>query len=191
MNLADEENVIKVYHHHPTTFFFRLTNYLIVSLPFYFVASFFYTVLAPWQMVILYAAITVIFGLVAVYDLTLFYMDKLVVTNRRIVHVDWKSAFSRSEAEAEFADIQDITTKEMGVFSTLWIFDYGLFMLETASTKTSVIFLDAPDPEGIKHFIYRLYQKPSRIEPANQVSSIHDTARQIAEEEAAISGRRQ
>lgn len=191
MDLQNEENVLKEYHHHPTIFFYRLFNFVIVSLPFYLVASFFNTVLNAWLMAAIYGGITIIFSLVALYDLTLFYMDKLVVTNRRIVHVDWKSAFSRAEAEAEFADIQDISTKEMGIFSKLWIFDYGLFMLETASTKTSVIFNDAPDPEGIKHFIYRLYQKPTRIEPANQLSSIHDTARQLASEEAAISGRRQ
>jgi hypothetical protein len=191
MNLSDQETILKVYHHHPTTFFFRLVNYIIVSLPFYFVAAFFYTVFSPWQMVILFGTITLIFGFLTMYDLVLFYLDQLIITNRRIVHVDWKSALSRSEAEAELLDIQDITTKEMGIFSALKIFDYGLFMLETASTKTSIIFPDAPDPEGIKHFIYRLYQKPSRIEPANNESSIHDTARQVTEEEAAVSGRRQ
>ena len=191
MNLAEEESIIKTYHHHPTTFFFRGFNFVIVSLPFYLVASFFFAVFNPWQMAILYLAITLMFGLLAVYDLVLFYLDKLVITNRRIVHIDWKSAFSRSEAEAELLDIQDITTKEMGVFAALKMFDYGLFMVETASSKASIIFSDAPDPEGIKHFTYRLYQKPSRIEPANNVSSIHDTARQVAEEESAISGRRQ
>ena len=191
MNLAEEENILKTYHHHPTTFFFRIVNYFVVSLPFYLVASFFYAVFNPWQMVMVFGVITLIFGLFAVYDLVLFYLDRLIITNRRIIHVDWKSALSRAEAEAELLDIQDITTKEMGIFAALKIFDYGLFMLETASTKTSIIFKDAPDPEGIKHFIYRLYQKPSRIEPANNVSSIHDTARQVTEEESAISGRRQ
>jgi hypothetical protein len=189
MNLHDEESVIKVFHHHPTTFLLRGMNYFVVSLPFYFVGSFFNTVLPPMGMVAIYAAITVVFGMFTAYDLILFFLDRLVITNRRIIHVDWKSALSRSEAEAELLDIQDITTKEMGLFSALKFFDYGLFMLETASTKTSIIFNDAPDPEGIKHFIYRLYQKPSRIESAPNVSSIHDTARQIPEEEAAATRR--
>jgi hypothetical protein len=189
MNLQDEENVIKVFHHHPTTFFIKAVNYLIVSLPFYFMGYLISTALNKWQAFGVYAVITAIFGFLIFYDLMLFFLDHLIITNRRIIHVDWKSAFSRTEAEAELLDIQDITTKEMGVFSALKMFDYGIFTLETASTKTSIIFADAPDPEGIKHFIYRLYQKPSRIESASNVSSVHDTARQIPEEEAAATRR--
>ena len=188
MNLHDEENVIKVYHHHPTTFVLRAMNYVIVSIPFFFVGSFFSALLSGGQMFFIYLGIAVLFIFLAFYDLALFYLDHLVITNRRIIHVDWKSALSRREAEAELLDIQDITTKEMGIFSAMRIFDYGLFMLETASTKTSIIFTDAPDPEGIKHFIYHLYQKPSRI-GAGLVSSNYDTARETVDEEAATSRR--
>jgi len=189
MNLQDEENVIKVFHHHPTTFFIKALNYAVVSFPFYFVGYLVATALNGWQAFLIYASITLIFGFLVFYDLLLFYLDHLIITNRRIIHVDWKSAFSRTEAEAELLDIQDITTKEMGIFSALKMFDYGMFTLETASTKTSIIFTDAPDPEGIKHFIYRLYQKPSRIESASNESSVHDTARQVTKEEASTTRR--
>ncbi len=189
INLQDEETILKVYHHHLTPTALRAVKIVIVSLPFYLVGAFFYAVFKPWQMLILFGVITALFVLVAAYDLILFWLDALVITNRRIVHIDWKSAFQREEVEAELLDIEDITTQEMGIFSALKMFNFGLFKLETASTKASIIFLDAPDPEGIKHFIYHLYQKPSRIEPAGNVSSINDTARQIADEEAAISRR--
>jgi len=185
LNLQDDEVVIKVFHHHPMTFVLRALNYFFVSLPFYFVAFIISTALNSWQSVAIYLGIFAVFLIITAYDLILFFLDKLVITNRRIIHVDWNSAFSRCEAEAELLDIQDITTKEMGIFAAFKMFDYGLFALETASTKTSIIFKDAPDPEGIKHFIYRLYQKPSRIESALNLNKVHDTARQIQDEEAA------
>ncbi len=33
------------------------------------------------------------------------------------------------------------------------MFDYGVLRLETASSKTTIIFTEAPDPEGIKRFV--------------------------------------
>jgi len=61
MNLQDEENVIKVFHHHPTTFFIKAINYLFVSLPFYFVGYFISTALNGWQALMVYGSITIVF----------------------------------------------------------------------------------------------------------------------------------
>lgn len=188
MNLNDDEQVLKVYHHHLTTFIFRALGMAFVSLPFYFMAALLSTILSPVNLAMTVLGITVIFGLVMFYDLTLYYFDRLIITNRRVVYIDWKSAVKRDEHEAEIMDIQDISTEEAGVFAFLPIFDFGMFKLETASTKTSIIFTDAPDPEGIKHFIYHLHVKPSRI-GGGHFTPIDDTARQIVDEEAAISRR--
>ncbi len=188
MHLAKDEQAIKIYHHHLTTFLLRACVMIIVSLPFYFMAAIISGILSPANAILTYAGITVIFGLAMLYDLGLFYLDRLVITNKRVVHIDWKSALKRDEQEALIMDIQHISTQESGIFSFLPFFDFGTFKLETASTKTSVIFNDAPDPEGIKHFIYHLNIKPSRIR-AGLVTPIHDTARQIVEEEAGVSRR--
>ena len=55
--------------------------------------------------------------------------------------------------EALLYDIQDIHTQEKGVLSALYLFDYGVIRLETASSKTTIVFTEAPDPEGIKTFL--------------------------------------
>lgn len=188
MLLQENECCLKTYHHHPITFVFKTINYIIVSLPIFFVASFFSGVLNMTQMIMVYLGITALFGLVLAYDLFFFYFDRLVITNRRVVHIDWSGAFRRTEHEAELNDIQDVGTDEAGILSALPIFDFGTFTLETASTKTTIIFRDAPDPERIKHFIYHLDLKPTRIGSGN-LSQIHDTARQIIDEEAAVSRR--
>ncbi|MCC7196734.1 PH domain-containing protein [Candidatus Peregrinibacteria bacterium] len=187
MHLQENESLIKTFHHHPTVFLIKAFNYTVVSLPFFFVATFFSGLLNTAQMVMLYAGVASVFLLLLAYDLFFFYFDRLIITNRRILHVDWNGAFSRSEHEAELSDIQDIGTQEAGLLAVLPFFDFGVFTVETASTQTTIIFKDAPDPEGIKHFVYHLNVKPSRI--GASVTPVDDTARYVHDEEAAVSRR--
>ena len=86
-------------------------------------------------------------------------------------------------------DIQDIETRETGVLSFLPFFDYGSFTLQTASAHTTIDFDNAPDPEGIKHFIYHLAVKPNRIRPVAPHEHTDDKARQTADETATVARR--
>lgn len=187
MHLQEDEQLIKTYHHHAAIFVFKTLNFVVVSLPFFFVATFFSGLLNTAQMVMVYSGIAAVFGLLLAYELFFFYFDRLVITNKRILHVDWNGAFSRSEHEAELSDIQDVGTEENGLLAFIPIFDFGTFVVETASTKTTITFKDAPDPEGIKHFVYHLNIKPSRI--GASVTPVDDTARYVHDEEAAVSRR--
>lgn len=187
MHLQEDEQLIKTYHHHPAIFLFKALNFTIVSLPFFFVATFFSGLLNTAQMVMVYGGIATVFALLLTYELYFFYFDRLVITNKRILHVDWNGAFSRSEHEAELSDIQDVGTEENGLLAFIPFFDFGTFVVETASTKTTITFKDAPDPEGIKHFVYHLNIKPSRI--GASVTPVDDTARYVHDEEAAVSRR--
>ena len=171
-------------------FAFRAFKIIIASLPFYFVGSFFYGVFSPFQMATVFSLISVVFLLVIVYDLLFYYLDRLFVTNKRVVHQNWDSALQREEHEVEPADIQDIATKETGLFSYFKIFDFGMFKLETASKSTAILFNGAPDPEGIKHFIYHLDVKPNRIGSGRNFNVDYDRTKRTnktIEEEAAVS----
>jgi len=186
MHLQNQECVIKTFHHHPATFTLRILKRMIVSLPFFLVASFFNGVADSTQLSFIYLAIFVFFTLLIVYDVYFFYLDRLVITNKRIVHIDWKGAFQRTENEAELLDIQDISTQEAGILSFIPFFDFGIFKLETASTRTTITFLDAPDPEGIKHFIYHLMTKPHTILTDHQNFS-HDPAPKTSNKKTPVS----
>ncbi len=85
-----------------------------------------------------------------------YWLDKLVVTNQRIILINWQTLLARNESEAFLHDIQDIQTKEKGFLANFKIFDYGLFKLETASSQVTIMFDNAPDPEGIRRFVYHL-----------------------------------
>lgn len=188
MKLRENEQVVKVFHHHKTAIILRALKIVAASLPFYFVANFFNGYFNVTQMFYLYAGITLLFAAVMAYDIFFYYRDRLIITNHRIVHIDWNGAFSNNEHEAEIRDIQDIATKEKGLFAKIKIFDFGDFTLETASTHTTIYFPEAPDPEGIKHFIYHLHRKPNRIRNGG-LSTTDDKARQQTEDAVAVSRR--
>jgi uncharacterized protein YfeS len=107
----------------------------------------------------LVAAVFVLFALVYAYDFMMYYLDTLVLTNQRIVHLDWISPFRYQETQAMLDDIQNIESKENGFLSSIKLFDFGEFLVETASTKTVITFNEAPDPEGIKFFVTNLSRK--------------------------------
>lgn len=105
---------------------------------------------------IAHVVIVAIFAFIVFYKSMVYWLDKLIVTNQRVIYVNWTSLLNRDESEALLDDIQDIQTKEKGVISYFRIFDYGTFTLETASAKTTLSFDLAPDPEGIRQFIYHI-----------------------------------
>jgi len=86
-------------------------------------------------------------------------LDKLIITNKRVIWINWKTLFKREEHEAELMDIQDIETREKGILSKWHIMDYGLLQIATASSTLCISFEDCPDPEGIKHFIILQMEK--------------------------------
>lgn len=189
MQLQANEEVVKVYHHHLTARIIRSLRILVAGLPFYLVAWFFRDTLSSQQMFWLYFFVSV--GIIGalLYDGILYYLDRLVITNRRILYIDWNGALSNTEHEAELVDIQDIETREKGFIAMFPFLDYGDFTLETASTHTTIHFPNAPDPEGIKHFIYHLSIKPHRIRGDGLNTTAHDQTREKVEDAATVTRR--
>ncbi len=183
MYLQTDECVIREYHHHPFRFFVRAVKILTVSFPFFFLAFLFRDVFSTLEIAGIYTVIAIIFLAIAGYSSLIFYLDRLVMTNQRVIHIDWHGLFARDESEAEYSDIQDIETRENGILSNLKIFDYGYIIIQTASKKISIMFEDANDPEGIKHFIYHLQRKPATIRLKSFAELNNDSAQSKPEKD--------
>lgn len=159
MKLLPGEKPLKVYHHHPTPFVFDMLKVILGSLPFFFLLFLFESVLSTKWYVISHLIVFGVFSLVILYVSLIYWLDKLIITNQRIIHEDWKYLTVREDAIAFLKDIQDIQTEERGILATFRIFDYGLLRLDTPSSYVTIEFLDAPDPESIRRFIYHLKQQ--------------------------------
>ena len=153
MQLQRGEQIIKIYHHHPFPFMMQIVKVVGASLPFFFLLYLASSVMRYEWIVISILFIMALYTVIIVYLALIYWLDKLVITNKRIIHIDWKLLSQREEGEALLIDIQDISSKEKGILSALYLFDYGQIRLETAASKATVIFTEAPDPEGIKEFL--------------------------------------
>lgn len=154
MELREGEHILKTYHHHRTPFVFDLLKIIAGSFPFFLLLYLFGPTISSKAYFIAHIVIISIFVLILIYQSLIYWLDKLVITNQRVVHIDWKFLTIRKEYETELTDIQDIITREKGVLAVFRWLDYGTFRLQTASHASIIEFIDAPDPEGIRQFIY-------------------------------------
>jgi len=156
MELREGENILKVYHHHPTPFLWILVKVAVSFSPFYLFIYLFQGSMSMKVAFIINLIFFVILILVLLYLIFIYWLDRLIITNHRIIFKDYKFLTVSEESQASIYDIQDIVTKEKGILSYFLIFDYGLFRIETAASKSTVIFENAPNPEGIRQYIFEV-----------------------------------
>ena len=108
---------------------------------------------------------------VSVYSLTLlmawmiffviwtrYYLDVMIITDKRLIYVDQKGFFSREVATLSLDKIQDITITISGILATFM--DFGTIKIQTAGESAEFIMRDVPEPSKIKSTIYTLQHKP-------------------------------
>jgi len=154
MFLHKDERILKIYYHHYTPFLVHILKLFTATLPFYFILFMMHNSFSFKIILMFHLIIIMLFSVVAVYLTLVYWLDRLIVTNKRLIFVDWEYLTVKTEHESELTDIQDITSKENGLFALIPFFDYGTIEIETASAGTFIVFHQAPDPNGIKKFIY-------------------------------------
>lgn len=156
MDFREGERALKVFYHHPTPFIFWAFE-IIIAFLICFIPLFLSQNLIPLSVfIVLNLILFSFFILIIFYKSVIYWFDKLIVTNQRIIHINWINFLTRRESEASLDDIQDIKTTEKGLISYFRFLDYGTFALMTSSAKTTILFEQAPDPEGIRQYIYHV-----------------------------------
>jgi len=87
---------------------------------------------------------------------TNYYLDILVVTNKRLIDIDQLGLFSRDIATIPFENIQDIKIQTIGIIPTL--LKYGNIYIQTAGKNEEVIIRGIAHPERVKAQILKIYQ---------------------------------
>lgn len=153
MHLREGEKVLKTYRHHLTPFVFQLFKLALVMAPFYIFLFLLASSMSTKWYYLTHLIFLLFFLLMVAYLSLIYWLDKLIITDQRIIHINWKYLTRKDESDLEIDRIEDIQTKEKGFFAHFKIFDYGTLILETASSYTALTFLNAPDPESIRQFI--------------------------------------
>lgn len=70
-----------------------------------------------------------------------------IITDRRVVDVDFYGLLFKEISDAEFDKIQDVTLKQIGATSTL--FDFGDIFIQTAGGEANIEFEGVPHPRKV------------------------------------------
>lgn len=84
------------------------------------------------------------------------YFNVYIVTNQRIVDVDWYSLVHREVNVSQISKIQDITANQIGVLSGL--FDYGHVLIQTAGTEPNFEYSNVPHPQLVARKLQELLE---------------------------------
>lgn len=85
---------------------------------------------------------------------TTYYMDIWVVTNRRIIDIDYQRLFDRNIAILRLDRVQDITTHVQGVIGTL--LRYGSVIVQTAGSEKEFVIDQIANPEALRDVISKV-----------------------------------
>ena len=126
----------------PLFAFFVLRKFVPVSLPLS-ALSFFYSVF----LFLLWVAFFVAW--------TNYYLDVLVVTNKRIIDIEQVSLFSRDNVSVPLQNIQDVKVEVFGILPSL--LDYGNLSVQTAGESREVVISRIAHPHKAREQILGQY----------------------------------
>jgi uncharacterized membrane protein YdbT with pleckstrin-like domain len=167
MQLNPGENLIKVFRKHWFVIFAESLLFLIIFiLPIILVAVGMITAgltISPIIQAILWVLglawlITMWVGFFMVY--TDYYLDVWVLTDQRLIDIDQKGLFAREVAVLRLDKIQDVTTKQSGIFPT--IFGYGNVHLQSAGTEREFIIYYVRNPKKIRDLLMEQQEEKSQ-----------------------------
>lgn len=114
------------------------SSYLIIGIAFWYLATFGYTL----------------------SNFLHWFFNIYIVTNERLVDIDFLYLLYKRFSEAELVKIQDISFTSGGLLAT--IFDFGSVSIETAGEAPNLIFEKVPHPEQVVETIRSLTEIEKR-----------------------------
>jgi len=96
----------------------------------------------------------------ALESFVMWYFNVLLVTNRRIVDIDFWGLLHKSVAETTLDNVQDVTHVVGGFWRV--VFNYGHVYVQTAAEVPRIEFLNVPRPNIVHKKIAQMIQRRRR-----------------------------
>lgn len=85
------------------------------------------------------------------------YYNVLLVTNKRVLDIDFFGLFSVQSSEAQLEEIQEVSHTQGGLWQLL--FNFGHVLVQTAAEKQSIEMHAVPNPGRVHEIIVELMQE--------------------------------
>jgi hypothetical protein len=160
-NQQEQETVLLLLRQHPVTQIkWVLVAILLILVPFLFSYVGFLNFLpARFHIVAAIGWYLMVVGFILEAFLSWFY-NVYIITDERIVDVDFNSLLFKNISYAKIENIEDVTTTAGGTLGT--IFDYGTITIQTAATIPEFEFQDVPHPSRVAAFINEMMLEEER-----------------------------
>lgn len=89
-----------------------------------------------------------------------YYLDVLILTNKKIVDVEQRGLFAREVSSLPLEKIQDVTVSTRGLLATF--FHFGDLKIQTAGAAPEIIVRYLRNPDEIKGEIMKMYHAKTR-----------------------------
>jgi len=110
---------------------------------------------------------TITMGL-ALETFLVWFFSVYIITDERIIDVDFISLLFKDVSSAKLDDIQDISSKTGGLLAT--VVDYGTVYIQTAGEKTEIEFENVPQPAKVAAILNELLLEEEREKIEGRVS---------------------
>lgn len=148
------EKIFLLVRSHPFTQIYWIINVFVILLFIFFIDSVVLSYLNVIQMLFL-NIFAIIFTLSYIwFNFLNWYFNVGIITNKRVVDIDFFNILYKEITVARLDKIQDVTTKSGGFIEAF--FDYGTIYVQTAGTEANVEFADVPMPSQVVQIINNL-----------------------------------
>jgi hypothetical protein len=97
---------------------------------------------------------------VAIEGFLSWYFNVYIVTDERVIDVDFLNLLYKNISTAKIDTIEDVTVEMTGSWQSL--FNYGLVLIQTAAEKTQFEFEYVPQPQKVAKFINEMMLEEER-----------------------------
>ncbi len=160
----DEEVLVVLRRHWITNLPWAFVTFLMFLAP-SFIKTLPFIDLCPWrfQFIALISWYLLVFAFVLENFLS-WYFNVSIITDERIVDIDFYSLMYKEISDAELEAIQDVTVKQGGLLHSL--FNYGDVYIQTAAEVPEFEFLSVPNPTKVQKILQlmRLEEKQEALE---------------------------
>ncbi len=152
-----DEKILLLLRAHPFTqlgWIFNVLAFIIIIL---FSTQIIFSFLKPNQIFIFYLFSLVFLFSFSWINILNWYFNVGIITNKRVIDIDFHSILYREITVARLDKIEDITIKSGGYFQAF--FNYGTIFFQTAGKENNIEFADIPYPSLVVEQISKLLGK--------------------------------
>lgn len=148
---AVDENLFLLVRAHPFTQLGWIINSVALAFLLILLNFFFAYFLSTIQLIYLNAFVGAAIFSYAWYNFLSWYFNVGVITNHRIVDIDFYNILYKEVSEANVSKVEDVTSTVGGFFGSF--FSFGNVFVQTAGTEKNIEFLNVPNPTDIVSLI--------------------------------------